>query len=482
MYVCVNVSSHIHDSPFLSKKEIHRVIMLKLEYLLFFTMGMGVLFPWNAIITAIDYFESLYEVSLSTNVDTISIVHLLRTITINKNNVQDINIELYFSVSYTWSLLISMILALMFKSLTSNRVMMFAGYITMMIVLLLFLCVSDPSVELSTFLAVIVGMGDAMAQSGLFAYAATTDSLYTSAVMAGNGTAGLIVGALRLLTKWAFYNTSENALYKSSRVYFAVCVFVILCAICSLHTLTSKTSFSSVDHLGDCQRLRDEDERDVEDEKNETSSATTVQPFDAILPGSQVTADQKQHSLIETVVLTFTRVRRLAAEASTYLIAMFCIFLITLALFPAIMVEIQSSSNLGDWWSVILIVIFNLFDTIGRTSFSSSLVRERLELWIKGNDRKLLVLVLSRALYVPLFWLCVKPDVLGNDILVILIVSTFALSNGVLSTYIITVGSNSFKDDRDKETVSNLIVLSLMFGLAVGSVFGVGLEALIRWV
>ena len=52
-------------------------------------------------------------------------------------------------------------------------------------------------------------------------------------------------------------------------------------------------------------------------------------------------------------------------------------------------------------------VIFNLFDTIGRTSFSSSLVRERLELWIKGNDRKLLVLVLSRALYVPLFWLCV---------------------------------------------------------------------------
>ena len=71
---------------------------------------------------------------------------------------------------------------------------------------------------------------------------------------------------------------------------------------------------------------------------------------------------------------------------------------------------------------------------------------------------------------------------LGNDILVILIVSTFALSNGVLSTYIITVGSNSFKDDRDKETVSNLIVLSLMFGLAVGSVFGVGLEALIRWV
>ena len=77
-----------------------------------------------------------------------------------------------------------MILALMFKSLTSNRVMMFAGYITMMIVLLLFLCVSDPSVELSTFLAVIVGMGDAMAQSGLFAFAATTDSLYTSAVMA----------------------------------------------------------------------------------------------------------------------------------------------------------------------------------------------------------------------------------------------------------------------------------------------------------
>jgi len=33
------------------------------SYVLFFVMGMGVLFPWNAIITAIDYFESLYEVN-----------------------------------------------------------------------------------------------------------------------------------------------------------------------------------------------------------------------------------------------------------------------------------------------------------------------------------------------------------------------------------------------------------------------------------
>jgi equilibrative nucleoside transporter 1/2/3 len=368
-----------------------------------------------------------------------------------------------------------MVLALMFKPLTSNRVMMFAGYITMMIVLVFFLCVKDPSVGLSTFLAVIVGVGDALAQSGLFAFAATTDPLYTSAVMAGNGTAGLIVGVLRLLTKWGFVDT-EDALYKSSRVYFAVCVLVIAGAIFSLYTVTKKTSSSSSEdeRLGDSERLRDEEEDDND------SSSSKVRPFDAILPKSSTT--HNNGSLIETIVLTFNRVRRLATEAFTYLTAMFGVFLVTLALFPAIMVEIKSSSNLGDWWSVILIVIFNLFDTIGRTSLSASCVRERLESWIKGFDRKLLVLVFSRALYVPLFWLCVKPDVLAIDGLVILIVATFALSNGVLSTYIISVGSNSFKDDQDKETVSNLIVLCLMFGLAVGSVVGVGLEGLIWWV
>ena len=326
---------------------------------------------------------------------------------------------------------------------------------------------------LSTFLAVIVGVGDALAQSGLFAFAATTDPLYTSAVMAGNGTAGLIVGVLRLLTKWGFVDT-EDSLYKSSRVYFAVCVLVIAGAIFSLYTVTKKTSSSSSEEdarLGDLdsERLRDEEE----------DESSKVRPFDAILPKSSTTHDG---SLIETIVLAFNRVRRLSREAFTYLTAMFGVFLVTLALFPAIMVEIKSSSNLGDWWSVILIVIFNLFDTIGRTSLSVSCVQERLKSWIKGFDHKLLVLVFSRALYVPLFWLCVKPDVLAIDGLVILIVATFALSNGVLSTYIISVGSNSFKDDQDKETVSNLIVLCLMFGLAVGSVVGVGLEALIWWV
>ena len=218
--------------------------------------------------------------------------------------------------------------------------MMFAGYITMMIVLVLFLGVKDPSVGLSTFLAVIVGVGDAMAQSGLFAFAATTDPLYTSAVMAGNGTAGLIVGVLRLLTKWGFVDT-EDSLYKSSRVYFAVCVLVIAGAIFSLYTVTKKRLL----HLRkmtvrDSERLRDEEE------EYNVDSSSKVRPFDAILPKSSTTHNG---SLIETIVLTFNRVRRLATEAFTYLTAMFGVFFVTLALFPAIMVEIKSSSNLGDW-------------------------------------------------------------------------------------------------------------------------------------
>jgi len=360
----------------------------------------------------------------------------------------------------------------------------------MMIVLVLFLCVSDPSVGLSTFLAVVVGVGDALAQSGLFAFAATTDPLYTSAVMAGNGTAGLIVGLLRLLTKWGFVNT-DDALYKSSRVYFAVCVLVIAAAIFALYTVTTKNVPLSSNHVsnrsvinGDSQRLRDDDEEENDGDEENNNDNNTVQPFDAILPSKNkfTTTTTTTLSCIETIVLASNRVRRVTSEAITYLAAIFGVFLITLSLFPAIMVEIKSSSkNLGDWWSVILIVIFNLFDTIGRASLSLNFVRSRLILFLKGFDRKLLLIVFLRALYIPLFWLSVHPDVLAHDGFVILVVATFALTNGVLSTYIMSVGSNSFQDDQDKETVSNLIVLSLMLGLAVGSVLGVGIEALI-WV
>jgi len=446
------------------------------EYCLFAVMGMGVLFPWNAIITAIDYFEDIYP---------------------------DVGIELYFSVAYTWSLLIVMAIALALKSLTTDEKLMAAGYVIMLAVLFLFLVMRSPPLLLSIVFAVLVGAGDAIAQSGLFAYAAMRSPAHTGAVMAGNGSAGLIVAVLRLLTKWSLAN-AEDPLYASSRVYFAICNLVICMALLALYVKQrserGKGGCFGLPCEGSKEKKRDTfvelrnltphsvEEAGVTSENSDEKNADDdgVALVDKHDPRTSSSSSMVKESVVLVhkewgvfLARAFARVVAACRIAWQPLLAMFCVFFVTLSLFPGIIVEIESDDGLGDWLPIVLIAVFNLWDTIGRCSLSVASVRS----WVENvvlirKSVSLTVPCLVRAVFYPLICLAVRPG-WGSDLVVVVIVSAFGLSNGFLATSSIVVGPQLVKGLEEKGLVSVLLVFALMIGLAFGAATGVGLDALV---
>eukprot|EP00939_MAST-03C_sp_MAST-3C-sp1_P003305 g3305.t1 len=413
-----------------------------MDFTLFFVMGLGVLFPWNAIITAVDYFDSIYP---------------------------NVGIELYFSVAYTWSLLLTMVIMLIAKKSDENVKYVAIGYAVMLVILFLFLVVSEPPIWIAVLFSVLVGSGDAIAQSGLFALASETPA-HGSAVMAGNGSAGLIVSILRLVTKSIYIGTGDenDALYKSSRIYFAICTVVISCSLAALYVSSKKRR--SAERFVELKNVSTNPEQIATKDERVAFSRE-------IPPGEVVNAREDESSLISDISKRLAYTAGVASEPVT---SIFFVFFVTLSLFPGLIVEIESNDGLSDWFPIILITIFNLWDTVGRCMLSVTRIRRWVEAGVLKNGTSLILPSLFRAGFFPLICFAVSPRWIRSDIVTSFVVAIFGISNGFLATSSIVVGPQLFTRSEDKDFVSVVLVFTLMLGLAVGAAFGVGVEAVIK--
>ena len=117
----------------------------------------------------------------------------------------------------------------------------------------------------------------------------------------------------------------------------------------------------------------------------------------------------------------------------------------------------------GAWWSIVLLAIFNAFDTVGRT----------LPSWPAAAgvvpERALLGVVASRLLFLPFFlgiehawapWLGDVAAVLGTVL--------FALSNGFLASLAVMRAPQGVAPE-ERETAGFLLSLSINLGITSGS-------------
>jgi hypothetical protein len=141
-------------------------------------------------------------------------------------------------------------------------------------------------------------------------------------------------------------------------------------------------------------------------------------------------------------------------------LSLFLLYVVTLSIFPGFLAEDVHSAELGDWYPIILITLFNAADLAGKNLPLVHCVREH------GT---MLKLTLCRFLFLPAFVAAAlesaPPTVMA--LLTVLLGST----NGYLTAAAMTVAPVGLPN-HCAEAVENVMVFSLVGGLTAGAFLG----------
>ncbi|EDQ85685.1 uncharacterized protein MONBRDRAFT_34097 [Monosiga brevicollis MX1] len=418
-------------------------------YFLFFLEGIGSLFPWNAFITVTSYFD---DVLAGTNYAS--------------------SYENYFSFSFQGASIIFILLAMRYKQRINVHTRILAPLVIEVIVFSSVTVISKiPGLSTNAFMSITIGQtvaagaAGAFLQSGLFGLAGVMPEAYVHALMNGQALGGVIVAGLNLVSL-GVSGTSQPR--EAAFLFFILSVVVLLCCFVGYVLLMRHPLVISNLEKADAARIAS---TQASPRKNPDMSSSV----------NQTKRDRKSlkryrsylHSEDGAILSPFRK-------AWLPCVMVFCVFWITLSIFPAISASVSSTSPYEEWRSwfvpVCVFFLFNFGDLIGR-----------LLTWWKpwpetANYRKLPIPVLARVLFVPLFALCNVANadyvLFKNDAFPALFMLAVGISNGYLGTMCMMIAP-SLVPPGDAESVGQFSVLLLNLGLLSGSLTGFGLKAAI---
>ncbi|KAI0092464.1 nucleoside transporter-domain-containing protein [Irpex rosettiformis] len=185
--------------------------------------------------------------------------------------------------------------------------------------------------------------------------------------------------------------------------------------------------------------------------------------------------ESKKHQLI-----------RVGKTNMIYHIAVAYVFVVTLAVFPPITISILPTNPATHplLFSAIHFFVFNIGDFLGRYICSFP----RLVIW---SAKRLLTLSLARTLFIPLFLMCniqrssqaISSAVISSDVLYMLILLAFGLSNGYISSLCMMSAPSVEHNPRLKGRIEDVDVAAtvasfcLVGGLAIGGFASFGVRA-----
>ncbi|CAG5134676.1 unnamed protein product [Candidula unifasciata] len=329
-----------------------------LVYLIMMTHGIAVLIPWNMFINAKSYFEN-YKLEQGN----MSSPALLDYKT---------NFMTYIGMASQYPNFI-MNLVNLFVQCKGNTlgVRILSGIIIMvvMFILTVVLAVIDTSAWAEIFFwmtmatAVVVNAAVGLYQNSIFGLSAVLPMKYTNAILFGNNISGTLVAVTNIIV--LLLSPSK----KTSAIYYFVTAIVILMVAFDAYFITSHCKFYS--HYQELAQLKKQEYQE---------NAVSVEPFYKLL---------------------FRSFGRVFKQIYHLLFGVWFTFFISLALFPAVMSDVEPVTipmSTEYWNAVFCFLCFNLFATLG------TLTTEFIK-W--PNARWVNVLVILRAGFVPLM-------VLGN--------------------------------------------------------------------
>ena len=274
-------------------------------WLLMFLEGMVILAPWNAILTALEFFSDQY----------------------NPNNIITVNVYSYMPLSNFLANIIFQYIASVkgqkvpyHIKFTLMNLLLGASFIT-----LPFIAKYGHSAGQWLLYAMVFvnGSFNAILQASVFGLGGLLPFNYTIAIMAGNGVIGLLLGAVRMICL-ACFPAGEKGEWEGTMLYFVIALVLVLAGIAGFFLLKRNSLVKS-----------------KIDSKSEIASTETISTVwwkifvEAII-------------VFLTFVITFLVFPAVALNQTLPFTNKF------------------PTNTASDWNNAILATIFNLFDTIGR--------------------------------------------------------------------------------------------------------------------
>uniref|UniRef100_A0A3P9A208 Solute carrier family 29 member 2 n=1 Tax=Esox lucius TaxID=8010 RepID=A0A3P9A208_ESOLU len=408
--------------------------------IIFFILGLGTLLPWNFFMTASMYFNSrLNKAELSNG-----------TVAARK--------EYYFD---NWMTLLSQLPVLLCTLLNSffyqriPEMVRLAG--SMIFIFLLFvltaILVKIPMEEDRFFTVTMVTIWfinsfGAVLQGSLFGLVGQLPQKYSTLFMSGQGLAGTFA-AIAMLISIASDTDPETA---ALGYFITPCVGTLVTLICYL--LLPRLVSDSV--LPEYKRASDQTHR-----LGARGGPCLSQDYREGVENDQARPPVSQQIWVKAFCVTF-------------------VFTITLAVFPAITVDVKTKF-LGKWEPyfipVCCFLLFNVGDWMGRTV--TSLVQ-----WPPKESRLLPVLVVSRVVFVPLLMLCNVqkrshlPVLFNHDAIFTIFMALFSLSSGYCVCLSMSYAPQLVAP-KDAETAGALMTFFLALGLSLGAALSFLLRLLV---
>lgn len=279
----------------------------------------------------------------------------------------------------------------------------------------------------SNLMLLYVGFANGTLFGALFGLAAMFPPEYTTALMSGNGLAGVIIFALRSITKVSYEGKDPNGGRKSSILYFSmtcVVLFICLVGVFAIRILPFSKYYMS---------LYSKKSPEKESLINSTPSSSNVRYRDVL--------------------------KKIWVQGIN---ALFCFF-VSLSLFPGLTYKIPPSTpKLGNGWIGILLVgMFQIFDLVGRTAPKWTLFISPKWLWPCN---------LARSIFFILFPLCIIPlgdPYIKSNVWAIIFMIIFSLTNGYFGTLAMVYGPMEV-EEHERQVAGNLMSLFLQTGIFLG--------------
>ncbi|KAK6802540.1 hypothetical protein RDI58_000320 [Solanum bulbocastanum] len=378
-----------------------------IAYIVYFTLGTGYLLPWNAFITAVDYFTYLYP---------------------------DVMVDRIFAIVYMIVGLICLLLIVAFSNKTSAfvriNVGMFLFVAALVTVPLMDVFYVDGRVGVYAGFGVTVGLvgicgiADALVQGGVIGAAGELPDRYMQATVAGTAFSGVLVSLLRILTK-AVYPQDANGLRKSANLYFIFSIAVmILCIV-----------FYNVAHRLPVIKYYNDLKIQAVNEEREDKGDLTPELWRSTL------------DIVGTV--------------KWYGFGVVSLYVVTLSIFPGYITEDVHSQLLTDWYPILLITGYNVFDLVGK-SLTPVLFLD--------NAKVAIGACFARLLFLPLFYASLHgPKFFRTELPVTILTCLLGLTNGYLTSLLMILGPKTVQLQH-AEIAGTVLVLFLVVGLATGSI------------
>ncbi|KAL3741966.1 hypothetical protein ACJRO7_017447 [Eucalyptus globulus] len=318
-------------------------------------LGLGSLVAWNSMLTIGDYYYKVFPHYHPSRVLTIVYqpfaIGTMAILTYHESKVDTRKRNIIGYILFTLSTLFLLVLDLA----TSGKggVWPYFG-----------ICV----------LVACFGVADAHVQGGMVGDLSFMCPEFMQSFFAGLAASGALTSGMRLITKAAF-DKAHDGLRKGAMLFMAISTFFEFICIILYATWFAKIPIVKRYHS-----------------KAASEGSKTVSA-DLVAAGIQTQDGDSKEDRLSNKQLLFQNIN--------YAIDLYLIHVLTLTILPGFLYENTGTHQLGSWYALVLIAMYNVWDLISRYI--------PLIGWLKLESRKgLLIVIVTRCLLVPAFYFTAK--------------------------------------------------------------------------